>query len=279
MFERPQNLQRALELLATDDWNILSGGTDFYPALGDRPPTGNTLDISALADLQGISHTAGFWRIGAGTTWTDLIAAKLPAAFDSLKQAAREIGSIQIQNRATIAGNICNASPAADGVPPLLTLDAIIETVSNNSTRQIALADFITGNRQTERTSNELVSAILIPDESAKGYSVFNKLGSRKYLIISIAMVAVRLSCDNKRTINQAAISVGACSLVATRLAELEKALIGTNLDTDPGGLVTDIHLKSLTPIDDIRAPASYRRKAAKEIIIRTISKTAGLCR
>ena len=126
----PSTLPEALALRAAGDWQILAGGTDFYPALVDTPIGADVLDISGLPALGKIERGTGGWRIGALATWTDLLAADLPPAFDALILAAREIGSLQIQNAASIAGNLCNASPAADGVPPLLILDARVELQS-----------------------------------------------------------------------------------------------------------------------------------------------------
>ena len=120
-------LDEALGRLADTDLPVLAGGTDFYPMLLDGPPPENVLDVSAIADLKGVAQIGSTWRIGAGTTWSELIRAELPSAFDALKAAGREVGSVQIQNRATVAGNLCNASPAADGVPPLLALNACVE--------------------------------------------------------------------------------------------------------------------------------------------------------
>ena len=179
-FVRPSTLDQAVALLDDGQWQILAGGTDFYPSLGEQPPSGNVLDVTAVDGLRKISEDEAFWSIGAGVTWTDLIKADLPDAFDGLKLAAREIGSVQIQNRATLVGNICNASPAADGVPPLLTLNAIIETVSVNGVSQTPLSEFICGNRHTKRARNELVSKIVIPKSSTGGKSHFLKLGARK---------------------------------------------------------------------------------------------------
>lgn len=273
-YERPGKLEQALKLLSQDNWKVLAGGTDFYPALRDRPATGNILDVSALENLRQIIGQGDYWRIGALATWSDVIAADLPDAFDGLKLAAREIGSLQIQNKATLVGNICNASPAADGVPPLLTLDAVVEIMSRKATRQVPLKNFIHGNRDTDLQADELVSAILIPTASAAGYSSFIKLGARKYLVISIAMVAARLACNNDGEISDAAISVGACSAVARRLGDLEAELTGTKISDDPARLVQQRHFAGLTPLDDVRAPAQYRLQAAIELVRRAINKT-----
>ncbi|TIX56479.1 MAG: xanthine dehydrogenase family protein subunit M, partial [Mesorhizobium sp.] len=126
-YAKPTTVDEALALLGEASWRILAGGTDFYPAQGAKPFRENVLDINGLAALRGIAETEDHWVIGARTTWTDLVRHPLPAAFDALKQAAREVGSVQIQNVASIAGNLCNASPAADGVPALLILDAEVE--------------------------------------------------------------------------------------------------------------------------------------------------------
>src|SRR6185312_12387938 len=106
------------------------------------------VDLSALATLRGIRFERDHIRIGGRTTWTDIIRADLPPAFAGLQAAAREVGSVQIQNSGTIAGNLCNASPAADGVPPLVAFDAEVELISQRGTRRLPLAQFITGNRR-----------------------------------------------------------------------------------------------------------------------------------
>ena len=116
---RPTSVDAALRALGAARLTIIAGGTDIYPARVGRPLADDILDLSAVAGLGGIAEGADAWRIGAGTTWSELIAADLPALFDGLKLAAREVGGAQIQNAGTLAGNLCNASPAADGVPPL----------------------------------------------------------------------------------------------------------------------------------------------------------------
>jgi len=120
---------------------ILAGGTDVFPSLGDRPLSGPVLDISGLAEIRGIQFTAEHIVFGARTTWSEVLAASLPRGFDGLKAAAREVGSVQIQNAATIAGNLCNASPAADGVAALLALDAELVLASRSASRTLPLGE------------------------------------------------------------------------------------------------------------------------------------------
>ena len=139
VYARPIGLDEALQVLSRGGFSILAGGTDHYPARVGRALRENILDLSAIPALRGITERDGHWRFGANTTWTELIDGKLPPLFDGLRQAAREVGGLQIQNRGTIAGNVCNASPAADGIPPLLALDAQVEVASSAGTRLVAL--------------------------------------------------------------------------------------------------------------------------------------------
>ncbi len=271
---KPANaLQEILQQLATGPAVIIAGGTDYYPALGDRPPPQNTVDISQAPELQKIEFINGTLRIGAGVTWTQLIHAKLPAALDALRSAGESVGSIQIQNAATVVGNICNASPAADGVPPLLALDAKIELTSASSTRVLPLDQFICGVRKTARRTDELVTAIHIPsiDNAAKSY--FYKLGSRSYLVISIAMIALNMTLDESGRIINIRIAVGSCSAVAQRLTALETALTNQRLQADNiSALIVTEHLSCLTPIDDIRGTKTYRLQAVREILGRMLT-------
>jgi len=275
MFAQPESTQEALTLLAAQEWTLLAGGTDFYPALGNAQPAGNVLDLSRLGELRTIYDDEHHWHIGAMCTWTDIIESDLPAAFDALKLAAVEVGSVQIQNRATVAGNICNASPAADGIPALLCVDAIVRTASCSGTKDTPLKDFITGNRETTLGAGELVIDLLIPKSSATGHSAFIKLGSRRYLVISIAMCATRICVDNDNLVESAAISIGSCSVVAKRLHQLEQALIGQQLSPELCNSVESHHIKDLSPIDDVRASAGYRQDAALELIKRSIAALA----
>jgi len=174
-------------------------------------------------------------RIGAATKWSEFIAADLPKAFDALKLSAREVGSIQVQNSGTIGGNLCNASPAADGVPPLLILDAEVELTSLRGTRHLPLHTFITGNRRTEIGDDEVLSRVTIEDNH----------------------------------VESAAIAIGSCSEVAQRLTDLEAALIGCSVNDLR--IQTDLIEAALSPIADIRSDAEYRLKAASALVHRAL--------
>lgn len=247
-YVRPRELRAALEVLAGHDCQVIAGGTDIFPARAHAaawgaPREADLLDITAIEELRGISSGQEGWRIGAATSWAALRDATLPPGFDALREAARQVGGRQVQARATLGGNLCNASPAADGVPPLLVLDAEVELASLRGTRRLKLSDFILGNRRTARAKDELLAAVHVPEAMAQSPSVFLKLGSRAHLVISIVMVAANAA---------GRVAVGSCSEVA-RLLDGQR----------------------LSPIGDVRATAEYRRLAAGELVARARERLA----
>jgi CO/xanthine dehydrogenase FAD-binding subunit len=237
---RPDNLEDALSVLSEHSLTLLAGGTDFFPARVGKSITDNVLDLSGIEQLRKIQQTADGLLLGALTTWTDIVEAQLPTAFDGLKQAAKTIGGVQTQNAGTLCGNICNASPAADSVPNLLALEAEVKLQSVRETRILPLEKFILGNRKTAKKEDELISGIFIPRPAKKARGNFEKLGTRAYLVISIVMVGV--------------------------VAELNERDEVLNLIE-----IRPVHFESLEPIDDIRATADYRKKVVPELLLRAI--------
>jgi CO/xanthine dehydrogenase FAD-binding subunit len=275
LFLRPGTLDEALEALAHTRGTILAGGTDLFPAQTGGLLKGPVIDISAIAELKAIHSSKEYFRIGGRTTWTDILSASLPCGFDGLRAAAREIGSIQIQNQATVAGNICNASPAADGVAALLALDAEVTLATRRASRTLPLADFLQGNRRTARQPDEILTAVLVPRRWENAASSFLKLGARRYLVISIVMVAANLLVGADRRIRRASICVGSCSPKAVRLTKLEDALAGTPVGPAMLQVPRDEHFLSLCPIDDVRATAAYRQEAAQTLVRRALHECA----
>lgn len=266
---RPAALPEVFAALAAGA-RVLAGGTDLYPVAGPRL-SGPVVDLTGLPGLVGITRTEAGLRIGACTSWTTVAEAALPPACRCLQQAARVVGGRQIQNMGTLGGNLCNASPAADGVPPLLALDAEVELASARGTRRLALDQFLQGPRRTALVADEILLAVHVPSDALEGVSAFEKLGARAYLVISIAMVAARLRVDGGQIV-QAAVAVGACSPVARRLPAIEAALCGPVAGAaariDPAAVAA-----LLDPIDDVRATAAYRRHAAAELIARAVQE------
>ncbi|AVO43971.1 FAD binding domain-containing protein [Phreatobacter cathodiphilus] len=267
---RPTSLAEAIAIKAGKDVTVLAGGTDVYPVRTARRAWGDPahkpiLDITAVPGLKGIAEEADHVRLGALTTWSDLARADLPPLFDGWRRAAREVGGLQVQNLGTLAGNLVTASPAGDGIPNLMALDAMVEVVGKAGTRALPVQAFSTGYRTTALAPDEIVTALIVP-KLAGARSTFLKLGARKYLVISIAMVAAVIATDEAGRITAARIAVGACSAVAQRLTALEVALVGRPL-AEAAGLVISDHLAALQPIDDVRATAAYRRAAAEALV------------
>jgi len=273
---RPESLGKALAALEAGPRMVLAGGTDYYPARVGLPLDDDILDITAIGALRGISAANGGVRIGALARWCELADAVLPPAFDGLRHAARQIGGMQVQNAGTVCGNVCNASPAADGIPNLLVLEASVELASAAGTRTVPIGAFITGNRTTVRRADELAIALVMPAPPAGARGCFAKLGARAYLVISIAMVAAVIAPAHDGTVAAARIAVGACSEVAQRLSGLEQALTGARIGPDLARIPEPGHLSPLAPLDDIRGSAAYRIEAALMLIRRALAELGG---
>lgn len=264
-----ESVEEAIEALAGGSGpRAVAGGTDVYPGLGDRLPDWNVVDISRIPECRGVTREPFGWRIGAATTWSEFIAEPLPPAFDGLKAAAAEIGSVQVRNAGTVAGNICNASPAADGMPPLLTLNAEVELAGPGGRRILPLREFVLEPRRTALAPGEIMVAIRVSEPEPETRGAFLKLGARKHLVISIAMVAVAIRAERERVV-EARVAVGACSPVARRLPAVESAMEG--LDREGVGAldIDESLLRPLRPISDARGGAGYRFEAAAVLIRR----------
>jgi len=276
VYARPRSIEEAAIAMSAPGALAMCGGTDVFPAHAGRPLARPIVDLSGIDGLKGITETPHAFRFGAATSWSAIARAGLPPAFDGLKAAAREVGSIQIQNRGTIGGNLCNASPAADGVPPLLCLDASVELASKDQRRVLPLSAFITGYRRTALRDGEIVTAVIVPKPAASAAGAFVKLGARRYLVISILMAAAVIETDESGRIAAAAVAVGAASPVAQRLTRLEQDLLGLGPGERPSTRVAAHHLDGLSPISDVRASDAYRREAAMTVVGQALDRAAG---
>jgi CO/xanthine dehydrogenase FAD-binding subunit len=275
-FEQPQTVAEALRSLALGAHRPLAGGTDLYPAFVGRAVDQPLLDLSRIAALRGIRREAqqGWW-FGATSTWSDVVRADLPPLFTALQRAAREIGGEQIQNTATLGGNLCNASPAADGTPVWFALDAQVTLQSARGERRVPVADLILGNRRTLLARDELLTGIWVPARSAGARSTFAKLGSRRYLVIAITMVALVIDFDAAGNVAWAGAAVGSCAACAKRLHALEARLVGLSVTDLQRVRITPADLAPLQPIDDVRASAAYRLDASTTLLQRALQELA----
>ncbi len=265
---RPKDLGQALIMAGRFEPRLMAGGTDFYPALADRTVVGDVLDLSAVPELREIIRLqrggAHFLRLGAMVTWSDVLRHPELAnrGFLALRQCAKEIGGRQIQNRATLVGNVCNASPAADGIPLLMALGANLEIQSSEVRRWMTLESFVEGVRKVALAPGEIVTAIELPLVAPPVNSLFLKMGSRRYLVISITMLAAQWRRGKNGLCR---IAVGACSPVARRLEPLESWYL-EGMPAAKKAKALEASLNLLSPIDDVRADQVYRRDLASAL-------------
>lgn len=288
---RPASLGEALEWLAGaapggaagPPLSPLAGGTDLYPAQAAQSRGARWLDIASLRELAGVTEDEHdgrpVWRIGAATRWSALAHGEhVHPHWRALSLAAAEVGGRQIQNRGTLGGNLCHASPAADGVPALLVLEACVLLRSRAGVRRLPLADFILGPRTTARRRDELLEAVLVGRPTHRRLSTFLKLGHRRYLVISAVMVAARLDLDASGRVAGAALAVGACGPRAVNLPWFPEALQGLDaagVRRLAGRSWPEQALAPLSPIDDLRGTAAFRREAAARLVARALAELA----
>ncbi len=274
---RPSNLHEAIRLKNETGYTLLAGGTDIYPGLENGTRPAGLIDISGLPELSGpVRSDEYWWTIPAMTTWSALANMTLPRQFDVVKEAAAKIGGRQIQNKGTIGGNICNASPAADGVTALMALDSRVTVVGREGSREMTLESFVLGNRHTSLKKDEILLSIGVPAAQHRHSSVFKKLGSRRYLVISLVMVGVYVALDDVRQLSRVGICVGSCGPRSVRLKAAEERLLGMQLDEAAEFSLKPQELAPLSPISDIRATASFRLAMARTLVDEGIRDVVG---
>ena len=237
---------------------IIAGGTDLIVQLYGKFNYPFLIDISKLEQLKGISKKSNFIKIGALTTHTEIennIILKKYA--NVLTQAAKIIGSPQIRNRGTIGGNIANASPAGDTLPPLYVLNAEIELTSESNTRIIPIAEFFIGPGKSIIKNNEIISNINIPIDENLGKGVFLRLGQREALAISKVSIALTI---NSKT-NEFRIALGSVAPTVVRAPKTEKLLSENSLNEKNINEAVKTISKEVSPITDIRSDADYRKE------------------
>jgi len=272
---RPKTLPEALAMLAEDGAMPIAGGTNVIVDLraGKHQPR-TLIDVTRLPGLRGIQRVNGHLVISGGTTISDLlhdplIAQQAPA----LREAAQVFANPLIRNRATVAGNLVDASPAADTAPPLLALGAEVELSSRAGVRRVPLADFMVGVRKTERQPDELLTAVRLPVPPVGSASHFYKLGLRKADAISVLSVAVAVTWDAAGFCTEARIALGALAARPLLATTAEQALLGQALTPVLIAEAARLAGDATRPIDDIRGTAAYRREVTEVIVRRLLGK------
>ncbi len=262
--EIPKTLNELWDILEEKDAKIIAGGTDLMVRIRAKVEKPSCIvDITEIPELHEFSYEEGLFSIGATLTHGELLEKKVPGL---LHDAISTIGSPQIRNMGTIGGNICNASPAGDGILPLYVYDADVVLLSREGERRLPIRDFIKGPGKTDLRKGEVLYKIEIEDKHPDYIHIFKKVGKRVAMTISVVSMGLifkqidGIICDIK-------IAYGAVSPVVLRMEELEYYLVGKSIDEETLRKAREIVMNSVSPIDDIRATAEYRRKVAGNLI------------
>jgi len=278
----PRSLPDALELLAREPgvWRAFAGGTDLmvlleFGSLKHR----NFLSIRHLRELKGIEVTPTHVALGALTSYTELQRHEtMRREFPLLCAAARETGSIAIQNRGTLGGNIANASPAADSPPALLVYDAELELVSNAGMRRVEYRTFHTGYKQMDMREDELLSRVVLPRTTNDLKTYYRKVGTRKAQAISKICFATGARVGGDGRIGDIRIALGSVAPTVVRCTRTEDLLRDQKLDEATIKAACAMLAQEITPIDDMRSTAQYRLRVAANLLANFLSnlKTDG---
>ncbi len=301
---RPRSLKEALEMMG-EHWpgaKLLAGGTDLIPLFraakyssdsssaslglqggckcGDcriEPFPDVLVDVGDLDEIKGIRRNDGVLEVGAATVIADIASDPLlNETVPILADAARSIGNPLVRNRATIGGNLATAAPCADTAPPLLALDAIVQLASPEGRREMPIADYFLEYRTTSLRETEMIEGLLIPIPSEEWAGGFEKVRLRRSGAISVASVAAMVQSDGATCLS-ARVALGSVAPIPLRAAAVEAALEGRRIDAE---LVMDcsrLVQQHISPIDDLRGSAEYRRWVTEAVVARTLLRAAGI--
>jgi carbon-monoxide dehydrogenase medium subunit len=275
VYERPESLEEATRLLVEQEGaHALSGGTDLAVAMRHgKAETRVVVDLKWIPELaSSVTRLDGGFRIAANTVMRDLEQNEdVRREFPGLVEAAEVVGSVQIRNRATLAGNLCNASPAADTPPVLIALGASLELQGTGGARSLSIDDFFMGYRQTSLQPGELITAITVPGRASSS-SAFLKLGVRRAMEISIVCVGAMVELDETGRISAAGIGLGSVAPTTVRATTSEAMLIGSEPSPDLFAEAGRLAASDCTPIDDLRASGEYRHAMVPVLVRRALA-------
>jgi carbon-monoxide dehydrogenase medium subunit len=267
----PDSVEELLELLKSKpNAKLIAGGTDLLLQMkeGTAQPE-IVVSLKNVEELGGFSVSKNGYRLGTGMTLRRITRSnELTQNFPGLIYAAGVVASEQIRSLATLGGNICNASPSADMVPPLIALDAVVQLVSSQSQRELPLSEFFKGPGESVLKGGEILHSIFLPQPS--GSMIYSKHAPRKYMDLAVVGVAVRLAKKNGK-INEARVALGAVGPVPFRAEKTEALLAGQTLTTELMREAGEMAAGECVPIDDIRGSAWYRKRMVKVHVRRNL--------
>ena len=272
-FVQPHSLEEAVRHLEGDPGLVPAAGCTDLMVRGVEAlhQMDRVIDLLSIPELRGIREVEGGLEIGATTPFSDIRrSALVRAAFPALSDAAGQIGGWQIQNRATLGGNLANASPAGDSLPVLLALDATIVLASARGLREVAYDSFHSGYRKTAIQSGEIVARIRLPLPSPGTVQAFRKVGTREAQAISKVVVAMAGRIQDGK-IADLRLAAGSVAPTPIRLGAAEDAVRGQAPGPEAAALAGREAAGAVTPIDDVRSTAEYRRFALERVVRRMV--------
>jgi carbon-monoxide dehydrogenase medium subunit len=275
-YEAPESLNGAVALLAgaTGDARVLAGGTDLLVQMrADVVDPDLIVDIKKIPETRVVTEEKGGWRIGAAVTGAELKEhPKLKQVWPGVVEAANLIGSTQVQGRATLGGNLCNGSPAADSVPALIAAGAVATLVGPKGTRDLPVEDVMLGPRKLALTKGEIVVSFLLPPRAPRSADAYLRFIPRTEMDIAVVGVGVSLTVDTAGTITAARVSLGAVAARVLLVAEAAQAIVGSRLDEAAQARLAAAARAACRPIDDKRGTIEFRVDVAGVLARRAAS-------
>lgn len=266
-YEAPETLDAAVGLLAGESGQVkvLAGGTDVLVQIhADMIEPDVIVDIKKIAEMRAVAEEDGVWRFGAAVTGKELMDnAAFNAAWPGVMDGVRLIGSVQVRGRATVGGNLCNASPAADSVPPMITARAVATVIGPNGTREVPVEDIATGPGKTSLAAGEFVVSFQLPKRPARSGDAYLRFTPRTEMDIAVVGCAVNLTLDDAGICTDAIVSLGAVAARALIVDAAAKALIGTAVDDAAMEALGAAASAAASPIDDKRGTVEFRTEVA----------------
>lgn len=277
-YYRPRTLDEALRLLReVEGSKVISGGTDLLVDMKtSRVKVRALVDIGSIAELRGVEDLGGVVRIGAATRLQELLESRtVSQSLPLLRAAVESMGSWQIRNMATIGGNLCNASPAADTAPPLLAYEAELVAVSWRGLRVIPATRFFVDYRRTALSNDEILKEILVKRSEWTGWS-YVKLGRRSGFTLSIVSVAVLARTSND-IIDDIRIALNSVAPVPVRAYKAEEILRGKRVSRSLLEEAARVVASEVSPIDDVRSTSWYRKEMSYRLTLDALTKALGV--
>ncbi|MBI05167.1 MAG: oxidoreductase [Pelagibacteraceae bacterium] len=266
-YESPATLDAAVGLLASEsgDVKLFAGGTDVMVQIHlDLIEPDLIVDVKNIAEMREVVEENGVWRLGAAVTGKELMDnSAFNAAWPGVMDGVRLIGSVQVRGRATVGGNLCNASPAADSVPPMIAAGAIANVIGPRGQRDIPMAEIVVGPGKTSLANGEIVVSFSLPKRPANSGDAYLRFTPRTEMDIAVVGCGVNLTLDADGTCAAARVSLGAVAARPLLVEAAANALIGTKLDDDAMDALAAAASAACTPIDDKRGTIEYRTEVA----------------